>query len=105
VGLETNNRRRWFGALVIFGALAMLIAGQTVLKNRLEPLEYLIYWLGCFLLTGLAFILAFLDVRALRRRVRQEQRDLLEAALKNIEAEARKKPHNRPLNQGPNRQN
>ena len=83
----------------------MLICGQTVLKNRLGALEYLVYWLGCFLLTGLAFILAFLDVRSVQRRVRQEQRNLLETTLRNIETEAKKKPPTRPPDQNRNRQN
>src|SRR6266705_104111 len=84
-------RRRWFGGIVLFVALAMLVCGQTVLKNKLAGAPYLVYWLICFVLTGLAIVVAFLDVRALQRRVRDEHRDLLQRTLNRIETEARSK--------------
>jgi len=43
-------------------------------------------------LTTLAIIIAFLDVRALQRRIHQEQRELLDTTLKKIECEAKNKP-------------
>ena len=87
--LGSTARRRWFGGIVLFGALGMLICGQTLLKDRLSGGAYLIYWLICFGFTGLAIIAAFLDVRALQRRIREEHRELLEATLKRIETEAK----------------
>jgi len=85
----STARRRWFGGIVLFGAVGMLICGQTFLKSRLAGVAYLVYWLVCFGLTGLAIIAAFLDVRALQRRIREEHRDLLDSTLKRIEAEAK----------------
>jgi hypothetical protein len=67
----------------------MLICGETVLKSKLAGGPYLIYWLICFGLTGLAILVAFLDVRALQRRIRAEHRDLLETTFKKIEDEAK----------------
>ncbi|HWI56259.1 MAG TPA: hypothetical protein VNZ22_03450 [Bacillota bacterium] len=58
----------------------------------MSPGAFLIYWLGCFLLTITAIVVAFLDVRALRRRTHDEQRHLFEDALKAIQTEAKTKP-------------
>jgi|SRR5258708_6311188 len=89
MGLDATGRRRWFGALVLFAALAMLVGGQTVLKDRLkDPHVFLVYWLVCFGCTGLAIFIAFLDVRALQRRIREEQRNLVHRTLKEIETDA-----------------
>ena len=87
---EVDVRRRWIGAGVLTVALAMLVLGQTALKGRLGELPFLLYWLVCFLFTFLAIVIAFLDARSLQQRVREEQRELFDATLKNIDAEARK---------------
>jgi len=91
MGLDATSRRRWFGAIVLLAALLMLIAGETVLKQSLKDYWFLIYWLVCFVFTGLAIIVAFLDVRSLGQRVRQERHQLLETTLNQIQSDARKK--------------
>jgi len=63
-------------------------------------LAFVLYWLVCVLLTGLAILIAYLDVRALRYRTRQEQRELFEATLKKIEAEAKERPKDRDRGKG-----
>lgn len=81
-------------------AVVMLISGETFLKDRLSAHLFLFYWLTCFVLTGLAMITAFRDLRALQERTRQQQRELLETTLKDIEVSARnrdsKLKHNGP---------
>ena len=89
MGFDATARRRWLGILVLVLALAMLIAGETVLQGRLHELTFLGYWLVCLLLTSAAIVIAFLDARALRRQTRDEARDLLQSTLKEIETEAR----------------
>jgi hypothetical protein len=79
----------------VLAALAMLILGETVLKERLTQLEFVFYWLLCFIFTGLAIILAFLDVRALQQRTRHEHRELMNTTLKEIEGDAKAKRRNR----------
>jgi hypothetical protein len=88
MALDATARRRWFGAFALLAALGMLILGQTVLNEKLQGLAFLAYWLVCFGLTGLAILVALLDARATQRRTRQQQRDILDAALKEIESEA-----------------
>lgn len=69
----------------------MMVSGLTFLQGRLEGLAFLIYWLGCFILTTAAVLVAFLDLRAIRRRARDEQRDLIQKTLEDVdEAQARK---------------
>ncbi|HEV2395182.1 MAG TPA: hypothetical protein VG146_22755 [Verrucomicrobiae bacterium] len=87
MGLDATARRRLLGVLVLLAALGMLIAGETVLKQWLSGFRFLVYWLGCFFLTGLAILSAYLDVRALRRETRREERDLIESTIKDIQAE------------------
>jgi hypothetical protein len=85
------NRRRLFGAVVLGAAILLLILGQTVLKGRLSPVVFVLYWMACFACTGLAILIAFLDARALSQKTIQEHRDLLQNALKEIETKARER--------------
>lgn len=90
--LDAAARRRWFGALVLIAALGMLIGGETVLKEKLGGLGFMLYWLVCFVFTGVAILFAFLDARALQRQTRREQHDLFETTLKEIQTEAKARP-------------
>jgi hypothetical protein len=92
MALGPTARRRWFGALVLLAALGMLLGGETVLKGKLGGLGFMFYWLVCFALTGLAIVIALLDVRALQRQTRQEEQDLFETTLKEIQTEAKARP-------------
>lgn len=84
MGSDATGRRRWFGGVVLTLSILMLIAGETVLKGRLGGFIFLVYWLGCFVLTGTAMLVAIIDLRAVRQRTRDEQRVLLENALEEI---------------------
>jgi protein-S-isoprenylcysteine O-methyltransferase Ste14 len=65
---------------------------RHVLKGKLQNLAFILYWLVCFVFTGLAMLIAFLDARALQIKIRQEERDLFAKTLKQIETEAKAKP-------------
>jgi len=91
MGLDATARRRLFGGIVLAGAVAMLVCGQTILQERLRGAAFVAYWLVCFVMVGLAIIAAFRDLRVLQSRTRQEHRDLLDTTLKQIETEARTK--------------
>src|SRR5258707_9231659 len=86
--LGATARRRWFGGLVLVSAISMLVCGEAVLQRRLSPRFFVLYWLVCFVLTGIAFIVALRDLRAVQERTRQQHRDLLESTLNEIETEA-----------------
>jgi len=91
MGLDATARRRWFGGVVLVGAVTMLVCGPTVPQGRLNRVWFVLYWLIWFVFPGLAMVAAFRDLRALQQRTRQQQRELLETTLKEIETEARTK--------------
>ena len=84
-------RRRWLGVGFLLGALLMLVAGQTILREQLRDFGFVVYWLACFGLTGLAVAVALLDARENRRRLRDQRRELLQSTLKDIQAAARER--------------
>src|SRR5438034_11423428 len=89
MGMDATRRRRWLGGLFLLAATAMLILGQTVFERRLSRAVFVIYWLACFGFTGMAIFMAFLDVLALQRRTREEQRNLMQTTLNEIVTDAR----------------
>jgi hypothetical protein len=95
--LDATTRRRWFGALMLLCAVGLLVAGETILKGRLDGMGFLLYWMICFLCTGLAIVTAYVDAKALQMKSRREARELLESTLSNIQHDAQNKPRsNKP---------
>jgi drug/metabolite transporter (DMT)-like permease len=78
--------RRVLGALFLIIAAGMLIAGQTVWQSRLQqqPSIFVYYWSVCFVFTALTLVTALLDVRAVRRRSRREQTELVKKTWSDI---------------------
>ena len=64
-------------------ATGMLIWGQTFLRPYLKGLAFVIYWLACLGFTALAMWTALLDIWAVRRRTRDQQRDLIRRIFDN----------------------
>ena len=85
--MNTKARRRWFGTSCLLAAMAMLVAGETLLKGRLSALGFVAYWLVCFVVTLLAVYAALADARAVRLETQAEQRALFEATLQRIQDE------------------
>jgi membrane protein implicated in regulation of membrane protease activity len=65
-------------------SVVMLILGETVLRSSLAKIPFLIYWMVCFVFTGLAIVFAFLDVAGVQRQAREQQRELLEKTIHEI---------------------
>ena len=89
---NSTARRRWFGSVCLLAAIAMLVADEYFFKGRLAGMAFVVYWLVCLVFTLLAIGAAYLDVRALRRATRDEQRALFENTLQNISKERSSKP-------------
>jgi len=70
-------------------AAGMLIWGQTVLEPYLAGVVFLVYWAACFTFTLGAIIIALLDIRAVRRRVRNQHRDLIQRTLEGVESKTK----------------
>ena len=66
-------------------AFGMLVWGQTVLKDKLDGLAYIFYWLGCFLFTVLALMTALVDIWCVRRKQRIERRTLIKNTFSGLE--------------------
>jgi len=81
--------RRWFGLLFLALAFGMLVWGQTVLRERLKGVPFLIYWSVCFVFTLAAIITALLDVRATRKRARREHEELIQRTLDEIDRDSK----------------
>ncbi len=80
--------RRWFGLLFLAAAFGLLVWGQTVLRDRLAGVAFLIYWGLCFLCTMAAIVTALLDLRATRRAAQKDQEKLMERTLEEAGNEA-----------------
>lgn len=88
-----DARRRWFGTFFLIMAGGLLIWGQTILKPHLgNGLGFLLYWLVCFSFTGLAILTALLDLRIIRCRTRDAQRDLFKRATMETDVEENRSP-------------
>jgi len=82
---SANALIRWLGAFCLAVAAGMLIWGQTVLVPYLKGIGFLIYWAFCFTFTIAAILFALLDVRAVRRRIRDEHAHLIQRTIDDIE--------------------
>ena len=80
-----DARRRWLGLFCLSMAAGMLTWGIIVFGSRLQGYGFLAYWAVCFLFTIAALFIALLDMRAVRRRIRDEQQVLLHSTLAEIE--------------------
>jgi len=85
---SADARRRWLGLFFLTISAGMLIWGQTILQPHLKGLVFAVYWLSCFGFTFVTIFIALLDVRAVRKRLMEEQREqaeLLRRTLEDIE--------------------
>jgi membrane protein implicated in regulation of membrane protease activity len=77
-----HHRKRGLTFLVL--ALLMLVLGETLLRQSLSKVPFVLYWVLCFVFTGLAILFAFLDVAGVQRHAREQQRELLEKTIHEI---------------------
>lgn len=89
---DGTRRRRWIGGVSLGLAVVMVVAGERLVRGRISRGLELLYWLVCFVLTGVAIVVAMLDFRALKARIMSEHRDLVEKTLKEIQSEAQRRP-------------
>jgi hypothetical protein len=102
--MDSNDgviRHRKRGVTFLIIAVLMLVLGETVLRQSLGKVPFLLYWMACFVFTGMAILFAFLDVAGVQRQAREQQRELLEKTIREIarqkEAKAsRSNPGGRP---------
>jgi len=93
---EASSRRRTLGCVFLTVAVMLLVGGETVFQGRLHDSGFVLYWSACFVCTGLAMVVAFVDLRALQRQTREEQRELVKDTLREIESDAKDRPGGEP---------
>jgi hypothetical protein len=87
----TGIRFRKRGLSFLVAAIVMLVLGETLLRQSLAKVPFVLYWMVCFVCTGLAILFAFLDVAGVQRQAREEQRELLEKTIQEIARQKRDK--------------
>ena|SRR5688572_16596987 len=87
--IQTNARRRRAMLILLGIALAMVLAGVTLLAKSLTGLVFMGYWLVCLICMFGAMILAVRDVRDIRSQNREQQTGLMEKAFDDVTAEVK----------------
>ena len=81
----SKSIRRKIGTTCIVIAVAMLIAGETILDGKLRGIPLLCYWLACFIFTAIAAAAAIMEAARVGIEGRNEQRGLIEETIRQIE--------------------
>jgi uncharacterized membrane protein YqjE len=89
MAMTGSDWRRWLGVIALGVAILMLSVGETLLKGRMSPVGFVVYWSLCFIVTGVAIVLALAEVRSVQRNARAQHRELFESTLREIEKESR----------------
>lgn len=79
------NFRRWAAGIFLGAAALMMVLGLTFFSGRLAGIDFLIYWLVCFLFTGLAALFALTEMAVISRKSRDAQRDLIKSTLEQVD--------------------
>jgi hypothetical protein len=66
------------GGVLLTACALMVVLGMTVFNERLQGLQFILYWTWCLLLTFGAIILALWDMLLVRRILRRTRRELFE---------------------------
>ncbi len=65
----------------------MVICGMTVFASKLKGIGFIFYWLACAGFTGLAALVAVVEMLVIRRQSRALQKELLKETLSALEKE------------------
>jgi len=81
---DQKTRRVIMGAALV-GALLLIVAGSTFLREALDPKErilaFVLFWIACAWLTILAILLAVFDLLIVRAQSRAARKVLREEAI------------------------
>jgi len=69
---------RTLGTIFITVCVAMIVCGETLLKDDLHGPQFVLYWTWCFLITLLAGITAAVDLICVRRMGKKTRRELFQ---------------------------
>ena len=66
------------GGVLLTACALMVVLGMTLFNERLQGLQFVLYWTWCLLLTFAAVILALWDMLLVRRVLKRTRRELFE---------------------------
>jgi hypothetical protein len=69
---------RVFGGVLLTACALMVVLGATILNERLQGLQFVLYWTWCLLLTFGAIILAVWDMLLVRRILKRTRHELFQ---------------------------
>lgn len=75
---------RWLATICLAVSVGMVVAGESLLKQRLQAKVFIYYWLVCIIFTFLTMVTALVDYWVVRRRMHREQKALFQEALQAI---------------------
>lgn len=76
------KRIRW-ELILLAATVLLLLASETVLQKWLTKGMLLVVWTLCFVFTGAAFVLAWIEMRRVRQQWRDFQREAFRGAFEN----------------------
>ena len=65
--------------------MLMVIGGITVFASGLKDIRFIIYWLICAGLTGLAALIAVMEIFSIRRQSRELEKKLVKETLSPLD--------------------
>src|SRR5260370_38112650 len=71
------------GGVLLTACALMVVLGMTVFNDRLQGLQFVLYWTWCLLFTFGAVILALWDMLLVRRIVKRTRRELFQREFMN----------------------
>src|SRR6267154_2764702 len=71
------------GGILLTACALMVVLGMTLFNERLQGLQFVLYWTWCLLFTFGAVILALWDMLLVRRILKRTRRELFEREFMN----------------------
>jgi hypothetical protein len=71
------------GGILLTACALMVVLGMTVLNERLQGVQFILYWTWCLLLTFGAVILALWDMLLVRRILKRTRHELFQREFMN----------------------
>ena len=75
---------RGISGFCLVAAIALLVLGETLLRNRLNGVKALLYWILPFLMAFIAMAATLLDFYCVRKKLRDTQMQIMEESFSNM---------------------
>lgn len=84
MSLFPQSLHRRLGIVFLVSAVFLFIGGMVLTGSNSPSSGSLLCWMGCFVSTCLAMLMALLDLRAIRKSWIEQHKDLLRTSLSEI---------------------